>query len=373
MIAFYVSSHGFGHMSRSLALIEQILKNAHTRIYLVSGNKQIEFARHYLENYLHRIEFNVQVTDVGLINHNQSLTVDIESLEEALKDYTHNLDVVVAKEVTYLRDKEIQMVVTDISVLGIYVAKSLNVPVIGVSNFTWYDQYKFLGIDKELCDFFYSAYQQLDYYYAYALSLDNNYLNCPVEEVGFVTRAFNAKKVKHLQKHNPMSIYISCGQSAELEVVNLDIANISESKKVTVFYTEGLQINTDALAMPLNRKMNDTHNYIAASTIAVIKSGWSSVAEAIVGKTPMVVIKRDGVLEDSHIIKKLIEKNLAFCISEDEIKNIDFNELYNRSKSLSTLDVQNEAAILSQKLLSHLDVSERTFALESARQLLGEV
>ena len=67
-IALYISSHGFGHMTRSLSLIENILKNTEYNIYIACGKKQNDFARIYLSNYKSRIIYKDLVTDICLIN-----------------------------------------------------------------------------------------------------------------------------------------------------------------------------------------------------------------------------------------------------------------------------------------------------------------
>lgn len=85
IIAFYISSHGFGHMTRCLAIMEEILKQTNNNLYIACGKLQNDFARIYLSSYADRLIFNELETDIGLINSLNSLSVDIEKLESELK------------------------------------------------------------------------------------------------------------------------------------------------------------------------------------------------------------------------------------------------------------------------------------------------
>ncbi|MCA9766768.1 MAG: hypothetical protein KC455_10175, partial [Carnobacterium sp.] len=76
LIAFYVSSHGFGHMTRSLAIIEELLEKTDYVIYLVCDKIQNEFAENYLNKYKDRMIYNNFCTDVGLINLPNTLEVN---------------------------------------------------------------------------------------------------------------------------------------------------------------------------------------------------------------------------------------------------------------------------------------------------------
>jgi hypothetical protein len=58
MIAFYISSHGFGHLTRSLVHIEEYLKKK-KEIYVVCDEKQINFAKKYLKKYSEQLLFRV--------------------------------------------------------------------------------------------------------------------------------------------------------------------------------------------------------------------------------------------------------------------------------------------------------------------------
>lgn len=348
MIAFYVSSHGFGHITRCIAIIEELLSTTQLGCYIVCDQPQIDFARQYLDRYLHRVSFAVRKTDIGLINKEQTLDIDKEELETSLELYLSNLNRDVDLEVRYLATKNVQLVITDISILGILVAKELGAKVIGISNFTWYDQYLHLQIKPEITDTFKEAYKQLDYYYQYDFAVDSSFLECPVENMGLISRRMNDQKVNHIMENNKASAYISCGRSASLPEMNVDF------KEGTIFYTLGIEVKSKGIALSLGKNMVDTHNYLAACGIAIIKSGWSSVAEALIGRTPLVLIHREAVLEDTSIINQLSAQNLCITLKEEELQHIDMKGLLEKIKELQPSVYENNVAALCNNIIKHI-------------------
>ena len=55
-IALYISSHGFGHMTRCLAVVDYILKNSTYNIYIACDKnlefKGVKFNAEYLDFYI---------------------------------------------------------------------------------------------------------------------------------------------------------------------------------------------------------------------------------------------------------------------------------------------------------------------------------
>ena len=146
-IALYISSHGFGHMTRCLGIIENILKTSDCNLYMVCGKRQNEFARVYLAKYKDRIIYKDLVTDIGLVNKENSLEVDKILLEKELLEFTSSWKDVVNDEYNFLKNLNIKCIVSDISPIGTLVGHKLYLPVVLITNFTWIEQYEYIGID----------------------------------------------------------------------------------------------------------------------------------------------------------------------------------------------------------------------------------
>ena len=326
-IVLYISSHGFGHMTRCLSLIENILKNTEYNIYIACGKKQNDFARIYLSKYKSRIIYKDLVTDIGLINKDNTLEVDKKKLESKLVEFVLSWDNAVKNEVEELKKLNIKSIVCDISPIGCLVGNKLNLPVTFISNFTWIEQYEHLCIDKVLINKFRIAYSYIDKFIQYDLCLAKDYINAnEVFDGGFVCREIDNLKVDQIKAKYGNSIFITCGKSASLNCIN--IKNFSG----TIFTTSGIDISTDKecniVQLPID--ILDTQNYIAASDIVITKAGWGTIAEAIIGHTNLVLIERPSAKEDTFNIEKIKENKLGISIKEQDLVNIDIQDIKNR-------------------------------------------
>lgn len=326
-IALYISSHGFGHMTRCLSLIENILQNTQYNIYIASGKKQNDFARIYLSKYKSRIIYKDLVTDIGLINKDNTLEVDKEKLENKLVEFVLSWNDTVNNEVEELKKLNIKTIISDISPIGCLVGKKLNIPVTFISNFTWIEQYEHLGIDENLINKFRIAYSYINKFIQYDLCLAKDYINAnEIYNGGFVCRKIDNLKVDEIKAKYGKSVFITCGKSASLNCIN--IKNFSG----TVFTTSGIDITTEkecnVVKLPID--ILDTQNYIVASDIVITKAGWGTIAEAIIGHTNLVLIERPSAKEDTFNIEKIKENNLGISIKEQDLVNIDIQEIKNR-------------------------------------------
>lgn len=330
MIAFYISSHGFGHLTRSLVHIEKYLKESEQDIYIVCGERQIEFARKYLEKFLNRLTFKEMITDIGLVNKENSLDVDRMKLEEELFRFIKMWDVLVAEELKFLKDKNLKKIIVDISPIGMLVGKKLGKKVEAISNFTWYNQYEFLNLDKEIIDKFFEAEKCIDEFYVYPLALDLTHLNCLKKKINYVSRDFDYDKIKELRNMHKKIVFISCGKSA-----NLDKINVKNFEGI-IYYTEGIEVIGEGRHIKLPLDTIDTHNYVGVSDFVIIKTGWGTVAEAVLSNVPMILLEREGVLEDSNILNELKKQNKAISIKVEELKVLDLEILEQNIRTLTT-------------------------------------
>lgn len=325
---FYISSHGFGHLTRCLVHIEKILEETSYNIYIACGEKQNEFAKLYLKDYAERLRFSDIVTDIGLINKKKSLYVDKVKLENTLRKFISSWEETIKIEISKLDGFDIVDIYTDISPIGVLVGKKLNKKVIGSSNFTWYLQYKYLNLHEDIVEKYHEIDQIYDEFHAYPLNLDIAHIKCKKKQIGYISRKIDDVKVKKLKEIHGSSIYISCGKSARLETIKV------ENFSGTIFCTQGIQVESvggNVHKLPLDIK--DTHNYISASEFIISKAGWGTVSEAVCSKTPMVLMERNGVLEDTHIINELKKQGKAISIREESLRKIDYSELNRKIKA----------------------------------------
>ena len=322
-LAFYTSSHGFGHMTRCLAIIQELLETTDHLIYLASGAYQNSFARVYLARFGDRVTYRDIRTEVGLVNKDNSLQVDLLRLEHELTDFMAGWDTAVAAEVAILRDLPVACVISDISVIGIQVGGKLGERNIGIANFTWCEQYEFLGLSYTIINRFREVYAKLDLLIEYDLMLLAPKLTIPRKQIGSICRRFDTDRIAAIKEQYGPSIFITSGKSADLKDIQIDNWN------GTIFTTSGINITAtgNATVVQLPIETFDTHNYLAASDIVIAKAGWGTISEALLSKRNLVLIEREGVLEDTENINELKRRGVAVSIKETELARIDMQAI----------------------------------------------
>ena len=273
-IALYISSHGFGHMTRCLGIMKNILHTSDYNLYVVCGKIQNDFARIYLAKYKDRIIYKDLVTDIGLVNKENSLEVDKLLLQQQLLEFTSLWEDVVNDECDFLEKLNIKCIVSDISPIGTLVGNKLQLPVVLITNFTWVEQYEYVGIDESIIDKYRQAYSYVTKFIKYDLCLPINSVNCQeVYEAGFTCRDIALDKVEKIKQQYGKSIMVTCGKSANLNTINI------KNFKGTIFTTSGIDItceeNCNIVNLPIN--ILDTQNYIAASSMVITKAGWGTI------------------------------------------------------------------------------------------------
>jgi uncharacterized protein (TIGR00661 family) len=349
-IAFYVSSHGFGHMTRCLAIMEELLEKTDYTIYVASGAFQNGFARTYLARFSDRIVYKDFQTEVGLVTVKNSLSVDMERLEKELRDFVAGWETTVEEEVRFLRDLDIACVISDISPIGILVGEKLGVRNVGIANFTWVEQYESLRLDEDLINRFRNAYAKLDYFIEYELMLPANGLAVPKKKTGFVSRRIDPERVAEIKKQYGESIFITCGKSANME--NIHVANFDGC----IFTTSGINITGNANVVQLPLDVMDTQNYIAASRAVIAKAGWGTISETILAKSNLVLLEREGVLEDTHNISELKKRQIAIAIKESDLAHLDMQvieRMIAENIIMANLDAYKNAVAEVVQLLKH--------------------
>ncbi|MCR4694113.1 MAG: hypothetical protein K5773_02180 [Pseudobutyrivibrio sp.] len=314
-IVFFVSDHGFGHIMRELPVISYMLR-AGQNITVVCNDKHIELARQYLGDRPNYIKYH---TDAGIVVIPGSIKIDpiktAKNAEEMIEDYPNRINF--AKKI--LSDYKIDKVVVDIVPWAIKAANEYGIESYFMASFTWLDQYG---------DYLSSEAHQI--YERYFRLADNvlyyDLCNKPTREllgdgieVGFVAREFDEYKVQEIRKkHKRKIIYLSLGASNsgldfDIDVSNLDYDFITtENFKVIGGNVEYLSIDTP-----------DTQNYVKAADYCISKPGWTTTAEIMLAGTPVAMIERPDIPEDTMTIEMIEKRGAGISVGVNELKNMD--------------------------------------------------
>lgn len=168
-IAIYASSHGFGHATRIAALADSFIRFG-IYVYLCTDRPRFLFQELKDEDYQYRI---VSI-DRGVV-HAENLVTDLPATKTELLRLFSQREEIVAGEVEFLRQENIDLVIVDIPFFIVEACGYAGVPVFGVSNFDWAFIYGAIFAEDEemlpVINTIWSLYRRMDK--SYLLDLGN--------------------------------------------------------------------------------------------------------------------------------------------------------------------------------------------------------
>ncbi|MEW4209515.1 glycosyltransferase [Priestia megaterium] len=321
-IAYYISDYGYGHATRSTAIIRELLKQ----------NEQIEiiichlFALDFLQQsfrHENRVMFRKVATDVGYVLKENSLEPDAEVLNDNVSSYVSEFSIKLNHETLFMKEKNVSFVISDISPLGIAGASSLNIPSLGLSNFTWHTAYDGL-VEEHLLSFLHEQYKQMTYHFSLACSNEPHWGTKENQSFGFYSREIDNSEVRRIRKEidptgKSQIIYFGLGMKVDIGILSeLPIwqspnCKFIVSSNVNVTHPNVYKIPQDEL---------ETQHYVAAADLVLTKAGWGTISEAVCAGVPLLITNRSGMKEDRHTIDYLVHHQLCDLIEWKELESL---------------------------------------------------
>lgn len=320
-IAYFISSHGFGHASRACAVMNELEKSGDYHFTLFTEVPQWFF----MDSLNFEFNYKIYKSDVGLIQDdpfNENLSATIIALE---KRFPVSINELVELSNSFSQLK-IDLVICDISPVGILAADAVSIPSLLIENFTW--------------DWIYDAYQE----HRSEFTKFSFYLN----------NVFN-KATFHLQT-DPV-----CNRITKFPLLNpifreptqfrANIRNelgIGEKEVFVLITMGGIPFNIpDSLSLSkykgmrivipgsnIDKEMNFKNilflphhhryyhpNLVQASDIVIGKIGYSTIAETYSAGLPFLYISRNSFRESPYLEEFVQERMVGEEIGRDFLDN----------------------------------------------------
>jgi L-arabinokinase len=129
-LLYYISGHGYGHATRSTAVIEAIQQLQPDRTIFVRTCAPDRI-------FPASVRYGYVELDSGVVETNRSLGVDRDATIYDVRRILARADDLIRREVQFIRDHRIGQVVADIPFLAGEIADAAGVDCIGIGNFTW--------------------------------------------------------------------------------------------------------------------------------------------------------------------------------------------------------------------------------------------
>ncbi len=365
-IAYFVSSHGFGHATRSVAIINEIHSESKKFKFIIVSNLPDLFWKNNLQPSVDFKNYQIR-TDIGLAQ-TDSFHFDLEEtvslLEKYLEDPTHGL-----KDLFhFLLKSEICHVVCDISPIGIQMAKLLKVKCTLVENFTWDWIYEPL-IEKN--EKFYAISQRLKNIYDWVDLRIQVRPFCKIHPAGL-----QVEPIHRPFKQPPSVIKEQLGLDEEQDFILvstggiayqykfLDTLNKSKQNFVICGDFPKMKKNKNVFFLPMSSFFHFP-DLVRASNQVVGKVGYGTMVECWAANRKLHGVFRDDFRESKVLKEFITSEGFGSEITLDQFNSGDWINNLDQTEFLVTEPKTNGNQIAAQEIMEHISLG---FSLPSKKE-----
>lgn len=306
-IAIYISSHGFGHASRMAALADELTKYQ-VSVFLRSDRP--DFLFDCLESPFCTKE---DVTcDFGVV-HTTGLKTDVKATKDKLISLFIRRNEIVEREVSWLREQEIDLALVDIPFLAIEACDYAAVPVFAISNFDWFFIYNYVfDKDKELrplINTIYGLYSRVSASFRIPFSSKESMGAFPkAQKVGLLAKRKDVyEDIRKLYQVAAKERILACSFGGEKGMV-MEMDKICKAFKGIVISASQDVDSDNHRYVP---RSADWLDIIAGCDVLLTKPGYSTFAEASQFGKPILYRPRLNYPEEKVLIKGLARYKAA--------------------------------------------------------------
>ncbi len=323
--ACFISPHGFGHATRTIALLQALQKQVgplQARLFTVAPESL--FAQAGVPYVYHHL-----ITDVGLVQHDAFRTDTGETISRLAELMPFNESLV-----SYCAGlcRSSRLILCDISCLGIAVGQAASVPSILIENFTWDWIYRHMVADNRenvglqpFVEMFADYYEKVDYRIQTAPVCSPVPCACSCLPMARKPALERQLVRDRLAAAGRKTVLISMGG------IPLDLPFIERLRDYDqyLFILAGQQ--DDRLLCPNIRLLGPSStllhpDLINASDLLICKSGYSTIAECLQTSTPICCIARDGFAESEVLAAYVAAEMNGAVISQTSFLDGDWLE-----------------------------------------------
>jgi hypothetical protein len=140
-VVFYISGHGFGHASRSVEIINALVERRPGLRVIIRSS----VAAWLVDRTAHPgVTLSPVEVDTGVFQLD-SLNLDAKTSIDRAETFMATFNERLAAEVSFLRDQDAAITISDLPALGVAAGDAAGIPAIATGNFTWdwiYEHYE---------------------------------------------------------------------------------------------------------------------------------------------------------------------------------------------------------------------------------------
>lgn len=328
-ILYYISSHGYGHAARAGQVIRELTKD-HT-VYIKSISPK------WLLQQVIGCEPNIftQQFDTGCLQLN-NMDVDLENTLSAYSEQSKINKSSIDSELSFIRENNIDMIISDIASFPFLVAKKASIPSVFIGNFTWKGIYNFYLKDdshhiiQELTE----QYGMADLSLITPLAMDMPELNNQ-KKINLIARTGTNIRNKlnrdfNIPEENKLVFFYAGNLGAEK--IRSELIGKIEGHTIVSFYP--LDSPPDNYVYLKNGSYLH-QDIMASSHIAVIKPGYGMVSEAFANNVRIIYPPREDFAEYFAFKKEFEISGGTLLMSREDFEKGNWQEPLSRIKNTS--------------------------------------
>jgi len=301
-ISAVISPHGFGHASRTVAVLQML----HRIISDCQFDVITSVPEWFFEDSLkvERYAYIPFETDVGVVQLSPFVE-DLPGTVERLKSFLPFTNEKVLYLAELLKERKSDLVLCDISPLGIVAAKLANIPSVLVENFTWDWIYEgYIELEPRFRDFITllrDAFEMADYHIQTEPVCEyrsSNLVSQPVSRLPRMPRHVLRDALK-ISSNQPM-VLITMGGIPQLLNPLRPLQRFNEAVFVIPGASEQYEWRENLLLLPHHHSFYHP-DLVNASDVVVGKLGYSTIAEAYHSGVPYLYIPRNHFRETTPL------------------------------------------------------------------------
>lgn len=317
-IRFYISDYGYGHASRSIALMRALHASINITIS-VRTNTSADFIR----DSCSFVSVEKKQNDIGTVMHDSTSLVDRVETKKSLHHWASSWDTWIVEETAFCKECAVDLIISDITPQAFLVSKTLGIPGIGVSNFTWDLIFRQLYGNSPEVQMIHDAYASADLGLVLPLNESLDVFKERIS-VSLVSRepAVSREEMRKRLGISDAEILVYVGSGFSFNSVPACLNKMIEAG-LRVLVSENQPFHHPKILRIPNSDV-ETQNYIGMCDLVVTKPGYSTVSESIRAKIPLLIFTREGFAEDAYILRPLEMEGIGKQMSWETIGSGDW-------------------------------------------------
>ncbi|MFQ5449983.1 MAG: hypothetical protein ACE5E9_05105 [Nitrospinaceae bacterium] len=329
-VAYYISSHGYGHAVRSTVIIAKILETA--QVFIKSAIPADFFHLYLKGNFI----LEGEEVDAGCIQ-KDFIHIDADKTFQKLETFLRRSEERLQSEIRWLKEKKIDLILSDAASAPLAAGHALDIPTFLVANFTWHDIYSHLpGVEHrmELLDALRNEYSRASLQLLPQCHIENDLVR-KKREVGFIAR--KGRNLRDELEHalntsfrNKTLIFIYLGEAG---ADSLKWQHLKKLEHCVFLTRDPLPRNVPNLYV-----LDERFRYpdlIASSDIVCTKAGYSTLATAFAHDKPVISCARKNFREFEVMKDYLNRRGVGRIIEPDRFYSCDWDEDIKKAREIT--------------------------------------